>query len=225
MTKRTPAEAADPTPAFEAALVLYGLDEGGKPHAAAFAAEEVELATRAASLMQLVTLPVASDECRRLAPTLPRGKIFSSGKAFAPFIKRDLYGSLKALGGQVPPAPEPPPADPFDAMVAAARPAASWESLAVGQLVLAGEEPALGGGHWAAIITELRPEHLVVLKWRDWSDLPAFPRRIADLGLLHADAVSEPATDGAEPGGSGDTADASLGAAGEADQEPAEAAG
>ncbi len=142
--------------------------------------------------MRFVALPVATDECRQLALSLPRGRIFASGKSFAPFVKKAAYEALAALGGEVPPLPEPPPADPFDAMVATAAPAASWASLAAGQLVLAPEEDTAGGGWWPALVTEMRPEQLMVLRWRDWPDLPAFPRRVADLGLLHGEAVNPP---------------------------------
>ncbi len=198
-------------PAFVPALILHGLDEAKKPHAAVFAEVDVALAMRAASLMRFVALPVVTDECRQLALNLPRGRIFASGRSFAPFVKKAAHEALVALGGEVPPLPEPPPADPLDAMIAIAAPAASWASLAAGQLVLAPEEDTAGGGWWPALVMELRPEHLAVLRWRDWPDLPAFPRRVADLGLLHGEAVSPSAAADVAPSCAGDSTETSGG--------------
>ena len=56
---------------------------------------------------------------------------------------------------------------------------------------------------------ELRPEHLVMLRWRDWPDLPAFPRRRRDLGLLHVEAVSSNVADDAKPSDVSDPATSS----------------
>lgn len=190
MPKQAAAALADPATAFEPAMIVYGLDEAKKAHASVFAADEVELATKAAALMGMVALPVTSDACRTLALGLARGKIFKSGSGFVPFTKMAAFEALKALGGEVPPLPDPPPADPFDAMVAIALPATSWDNIAVGELVLAPEEDAAGGGWWPALVVELRLEQLAVLRWRDWPDLAPFPRRVADLGLLHATAVT-----------------------------------
>ena len=216
---QTPAE-----PAFVPALILHGLDDAKKPHAAVFSEADVALAMRAASLMRFVALPVATDECRQLALSLPRGRIFASGKSFAPFVKKAAHEALVAFGGEVPPAPEPPPADPFDVMIAAAVPAGSWATIAVGQLVLAPEEDAAGGGWWPALVTEMRPEHLAVLRWRDWPDLPAFPRRVADLGLLHGKAVNPPAAGEVESNDAGVTADTSGGELSGSDHATVEAA-
>ncbi len=73
------------------ALVLFGRDAGGKPHAASFLSADVEGATAAAEAMSMKSSAITTDAARELAPKLPVGKLFPSGKAFAPFVKATLY--------------------------------------------------------------------------------------------------------------------------------------
>ncbi len=49
----------DAKPPLGSSLVLYGLDERGKPRAACFAAKDATLARKAAGLMGLTVLPVS----------------------------------------------------------------------------------------------------------------------------------------------------------------------
>ena len=79
------------------ALVLFGRDQAGKPHASWFDVASVELATKAAGLMSMRAVPVESDELRELVANLPRGRLFSSGRALTPFVKGKLYERLVEL--------------------------------------------------------------------------------------------------------------------------------
>ena len=79
------------------ALVLFGRDQAGKPHASWFDAASVELAAKAAGLMSMRAVPVETDELREVAASLPRGRLFSSGRAFTPFVKGKLYERLVEL--------------------------------------------------------------------------------------------------------------------------------
>ncbi|MCJ2128091.1 hypothetical protein [Methylobacterium sp. E-045] len=63
--------------AIPPAVILFGTDEGGKPHASTFARAEVELAERAAGLMGLRVLHITTDEHRAVASQLPAGQIFA----------------------------------------------------------------------------------------------------------------------------------------------------
>ena len=92
------------------ALVLFGRDQAGKPHASWFDAGSVELATKAAGLMSMRAVPVESDALREVVASLPRGRLFSSGRAFTPFVKGKLYERLVAATGGAP-APETGQAD------------------------------------------------------------------------------------------------------------------
>src|SRR3954452_8640787 len=80
------------------ALVVFGRDNGGKPHASRFDASEAELAEKAAGLMGMQVLRPETGEQRALAAKLPRGRVFASGRAFVPFVKAAVYGPLAAFG-------------------------------------------------------------------------------------------------------------------------------
>lgn len=91
----------------EPALVVLGLDEKGKPHASWFDEGEAELATKAAGLMGMQVLPLATDERRALASKLPHGRVFASGRGFVPFVARATFDQLAACEGlQRPPKPD-----------------------------------------------------------------------------------------------------------------------
>ncbi|UDL96236.1 hypothetical protein LGH83_08685 [Lichenihabitans sp. PAMC28606] len=75
-------------------LVIFGRDQAGKPHASWFDQASAELATKAAGLMNMQAVPVETEALRELAGSLPRGRVFSSGKAFTPFVNGKLYGRL-----------------------------------------------------------------------------------------------------------------------------------
>src|SRR4051812_23404994 len=85
------------TPAA-AALVVFGRDNAGKPHASRFDASDAELAEKAAGLMGMQVLRPDTGEQRALAAKLPRGRVFASGRAFVPFVKAAVYGPLAAFG-------------------------------------------------------------------------------------------------------------------------------
>ncbi|MBM6596504.1 hypothetical protein [Microvirga pudoricolor] len=183
--------------AAAATLIVFGLDETGKPHASWFDEADAPLAEKAAGLMKMKILRLSTDEQKKLAGRLPQGRVFESGKAFVPFVNRTLYAQLAAMGGEVPeidPAlieaalnadaaktskgggkattPEGPKAD-----------AGSWAYLAVGSIVLANETP--GEGWYEAIIKEVKVEGLYLLAWRDWPHEAAFVRKAPHIALLH----------------------------------------
>jgi hypothetical protein len=172
---------ASPTPA----LVIFGLDEGNKAHAAWFAAADAELAERAAGFMAMNVLRVATDEHRAAATGLPQGRVFASGKAFAPFCKRAAHDALAAFGEAfVPPMPVEPEAAPVPAV---ANVPGGQNDIRVGSLVLACEGPA--EGWFEAIVVEDRGEGMFVLGWRDYPDAGQVVRRAEHLAFVPPCAV------------------------------------
>jgi hypothetical protein len=88
MKEKAQAQArVDETPA----LVVFGLDDTKRPHASAFGARQAELAEKAAGLMGMTALRLATAEQKALAAKLPRGRVFASGRAFVPFVRAGLY--------------------------------------------------------------------------------------------------------------------------------------
>ena len=188
-------------------IIVFGRDDRGKPHASRFEATEAPLAERAAGLMGMRVLRIASEDAVALAATLPSGRIFASGRGFVPFVKAELFAKLAAAPGAFAPAR---PADdaagtaankPKDGRRAASganpagmppeaadgpgTPPADWASIEVGSLVLAAEEgkPAIW---YAATVVAERGDDLFELRWLDDGDgeLPLIVRRREHLGLL-----------------------------------------
>ena len=81
-------EASDP-------LFVLGLD-AGKPRGARFA-KCTDVAVFAAAKMGLSLIHPASAAFAELAQKLPKGRVYASGKAFVPNIRRDLYDKLLAV--------------------------------------------------------------------------------------------------------------------------------
>src|SRR3981081_3028692 len=89
-------------------VVLFGLDDHGKPKAARFPEKQADLATKAAGLVKLQVLPIAGASVSDVAGPIPAGRIHANGRGFVPYIRRDLYAKLvAAAGGSASSADEP----------------------------------------------------------------------------------------------------------------------
>ena len=153
------------------ALIVFGLDQTGKPRAAAFASDQAELATKAAELMKLRLLTISSPELADLAARLPVGRIYASGHAFVPSVRSNIYDRLTELAD-----PKPAPSLPT-----------SWDDIAVGHLVLTQEEP--GEIWWAAIVVAM-DDDMLTLKGRDYPKYPPVVRQRASVALLNPNPVN-----------------------------------
>lgn len=174
-------------------VILVGLDDQGKPHASWFTSEQADAAAIAADLMQMALLQIITPEFKAIAAGLPKGKLFESGKAFVPFVKRSVYEQLathltvdfltasahrveaakaagesytKASKGEV-----------------AMRLPEDWSKIAVGDTVLASE--SVDDGWWFAEVVELPGEDKVRLRWRDFPEYPTMTVAITEIALLH----------------------------------------
>jgi hypothetical protein len=187
-------------------VVVFGRDDQGKPHASRFGAADAELAEKAAGLMGMRVLRVASDEHEAIAAKLPQGRVFASGRGFVPFVKPELFAKLaaapdafvpdrptdapvKALGRPKGGRSASPGGEPAGGPSAAAErpgtPPADWDQIKVGSLVLAAEEGKPAIWYVATIVTD-RGEDLFELRWLDDGDgeLPLIVRRREHLGLF-----------------------------------------
>lgn len=187
-----PAKSSPPQPA----VIMVGLDDKGKPHASWFAADHADAATIAAELMGMALIEVVGD-LTAIAATLPQGKLFESGKAFVPFVKRSTYDLLAthlsddyltaaaqrvkaAASGDYAKASkgEAPPRKLFD-----------WRKIAVGDVVLASDGPS--EGWYECKVLEVQADSHYLLQWRDWPEVESFTRYVTDIGLLHPDLATE----------------------------------
>ena len=77
-------------------LVLFGIDNRGKPKGARFGKEHASLAMKAATQLQLNVLASNDPKVAEIAARLPVGRVHATGRTFVPFIRRDLYDKLVA---------------------------------------------------------------------------------------------------------------------------------
>src|SRR4051794_11969715 len=81
------------------ALVVFGRDSAGKPHASRFALPDAELAEKAAEMRGKHPPHPPPEDPHDLAGKLPRARVFGRGRAFIPFGPQTLYEPLAALAG------------------------------------------------------------------------------------------------------------------------------
>jgi hypothetical protein len=190
-------------------VVILGLDSQNRAHAAAFVGpEEVTLAERAASAMNMHLLRIKGDQLHALVADVPKGQVYKSGNALTPLIKQSLYDQLVALGtaagslveaapaspseGSATTLPDTPgegTSEPPDGQAEASTPhlPTTLETVMVGSLI--GVSEGRGEGWYEAIVVELAPadaleDDLLTCQYMDWPDYPRQVRRRADVALL-----------------------------------------
>jgi hypothetical protein len=180
-------------------VVLFGLDENGKPRAARFNREHAVLATKAAELMGLTVYTVTSPALTEIARQLPVGRIHATGRGFVPNIRRDLYAKLieasrpTTSGHDQPASDNPekvasdvglkmpgPDAGPPTPVMAQGYPR-DWDDISVGHLVIA--YGAADEGWWEAIVIA-REGDMLTLRFRDYPKDPKFVQHRTAVALL-----------------------------------------
>jgi hypothetical protein len=152
------------------AIIVFGLDPTGKSKAATFPAHQVDLATKAAGLMQLRVLKIDSPELTQFAAQLAVGKIYASGHGFVPLVRTAIYDQLLQFAD-----PAPAPGLP-----------ATWDDIDVGHLVIARDD--LASGWWEAIVIAKDGDMLTV-KFRDYPKQAPVVLHRATLALLKPTAA------------------------------------
>lgn len=214
----TPTEAdtatAAQTETSKLGVVLFGLDEQGKAHAATFEVQELDLALKAAELMGFQLFRLETEEQAKAVEGLPKGRIYATGKAFVPFIKRDVYERLLATvrpsgaGADAAPTAKAEPegegaasssqaggATALDgpAVTGPSEPETHPLKIAYGRpkawdAVNAGDlvlaQESLSDGWWEAVVVEQEAD-LITLRWRDYPLLPKFIRHREGLALVN----------------------------------------
>jgi hypothetical protein len=184
MTKAKGASPDIATAVPKPAIVVHGTDEHGKPRAARFPGEQLDLVNKAAALMHLQFCQATSLAVAEIAQKLPAGRIYSNGRGFVPNVRRDLYARLldalagRQAGAKSEPATRAHPLPP------------NWEGIEIGHLVLALYDPADDGeGWWEAIVVE-KAGDMVTLKWRHEPRRPKFMRHRLTVALLDPSAAA-----------------------------------
>jgi hypothetical protein len=177
-------------------VVLFGVDDNGKPKAARFNDKHANLATKAAGHLKLHVLPIVGPVVVDLAGHVPAGRIHANGRGFVPYIRRDLYAKLVAAAGTS-------QDDSASTQAAAASgstkhsssngqgdPPKNWDEIAPGHVVIALDEP--GEGWYETIVVETNGD-MLTLRWRDYPRERRITRHRLSVGLLYPHGL--PATD------------------------------
>jgi hypothetical protein len=186
MTK-TAVKTAEPA-ATSLGVVLFGLDENGKPQAARFDSQQADLAAQAAGLMGLTVCPI-TDALADIAQKLPPGRIYANGRGFVPNVRRDLYGQLlEAAGvatkdGRTAGGNKAADTTPPTALVAHGYPR-DWDDISVGHLVIATDNPA-----WFEAIVMAIDGDMLTLGFRDYPWQATVIRHRTAVALLKPDAA------------------------------------
>lgn len=198
---------ADKKPAnFNLPLFVFGLDENGKPRGARFAEAKDDIVNAALNMKCWVVNPAPEDFVPH-GIKLPAGRLYASGRAFIPNIRRDLYDKLFATKGEnagflqeteMAKAENPIPADKGQPAASGGAPEVacvspmvsglprSWEAIGVGHMVLIHESPE--DGWWEAVVIQ-RESEILTLRIRDYPRLPTVVRHISTVALVNPGPV------------------------------------
>lgn len=155
-------------PRYSRALVIFGLDEHGKPRGARFIDDKEHLVSKMAQTLGLRVGIATKPKHFAVAGKLPLGNFHATGTAAVPQIAQDLYDAINDLVG----------GEPGRISTQFAK---SWDELGPGHLVVAHD--SLDDGWWEAIVIK-RDGETCTVRWRDDPTLPAFERPITAIALL-----------------------------------------
>jgi hypothetical protein len=172
----TQKSAVKPHSDASAKLIVFGVDDDCKPHAAWFPKNQADTARAAATQLHLNAIEVTNGTAADLIAKLPPGRIHAPGPGMVPTVREDLYEKLVATinpRGEAGQNPGEPTATDLPG---------NWDSIKPGHLVLA--QDSLVEGWWAAVVVD-RTGDKVTLRWRDYPGWPKFTVRVAAVALLN----------------------------------------
>ena len=170
-------------------VLVFGLDDNGKPKGARFLAEQIEQAREASTSINLELHEALTEPQQELAHKLPSGRIYAKGRAFVPFIKRDLFDKLAAATSSTATsanAKSTAPTVPTPSQPQVTGLPKTWGSIEPGHLVLTNETAR--EGYWESIVVG-RDGDMLTLRYRDFPRLPPFERHVSVVALINPGPV------------------------------------
>ncbi|MBI3699185.1 MAG: hypothetical protein HY242_01890 [Afipia sp.] len=170
-------------------VYVYGLDENGKPRGARFPEHRDNIVSAAMDMGCRIVID-ATPEFSGIATKLPAGRIYSSGKAFLPNIRKDLLEKLMAAGKGISiakskggnGAAHPDPGGSSTRSPITSGLPRSWDAIDAGHMVLIHESPE--DGWWEAVV-QVRDGEILTLRFRDYPKQPTFVRHINTVALVN----------------------------------------
>jgi len=170
--------------AAKSPVIVFGLDQSGKPKAGRFADKQATVARKAARALKLAVCAISRPKLIALAPRIPVGRLHAQGKAFIPNIKQALFDELQGAIGPSPAKAAASKPGPSVSTVPPAKPPKDRESIAAGDLVLYQEAPKDG---WRESVVLERDGDSLTLRYRDCSRYPPFKTTVRSVALMYSD--------------------------------------
>src|SRR4051812_10895483 len=152
-------------------VVLFGLGEDGTPRGARFPDDDQPAMSKLALALGLRVGIAAKTAHLEFAQKLPIGRPQGPSGNSVPKISKDLYDQINALVGG-------------DVGKLSTKLAKSFDEIAPGHVVLAQE--SIADGWFEAVVVRREAKRLIV-RWRDYPDVPPFERSVDAVSLLHGE--------------------------------------
>lgn len=166
-------------------VVLFGLDENGKPRAAKFENEDEAVLSRLAQARGL-RVGVVQGKHPSVIAKLPLGRVFATGNGSVGLVSKAVYDELnQAAGGE-------------HEQISCSLPG-SRDEIRAGHLVIA--QTSLADGWWEFIVVS-REDGTLRLRYRDFPGEPELLRDVSAVALLDSQSrtTAAPSTSEQENG-------------------------
>ena len=87
-------------PAAQPVIIVFGVSAIGKPRAGTFKDTDISAARKAATKLGLTVIEITDPIGRALAAKISMGRIGASADGIVPFVSKDIYEQIKALGSR-----------------------------------------------------------------------------------------------------------------------------
>lgn len=168
-------------------LYVFGESDGGKPRGARFPAAQSAQIGGAVSELKLAMCTDTSPRLTELGMKLPLGRVYARGKAFIPFIKKELLDQLR--DAQYGPTSAPAGQEIAKEDVTLPDGPMTWDEVKTGDLVIAHQNHL--EGWWEAQVIE-REDDILTITWADYPDEGQVRRHITSIALRHPGPIKSP---------------------------------
>ncbi len=168
-------------------LYVFGIGDGGKPRGARFPEAQSAQISGAVGELKLAMCTDTSARLTELGMKLPLGRVFARGKAFIPFIQKELFEQLR--DAQYGPISAPAGQEIAKEDVFLPDGPTTWDEVVVGSEVIGHD--SLDDGWWESRIVN-REGDIVTLEWTDYPHEGLAKRHITSIALRHPGPIKSP---------------------------------